>query len=581
MPSWPSQLLRALLLAVLLHACISLAQTTNASVTVDDLLGSQNDGKLASSYTEGSLRGSLILYNGKIHTMDDKNTIVKVIAIKDGQIVYVGNSQDDAAREGRFDASSKVRTIDLGGRMAIPGLIDCHNHIVLLGNRPGYHTPLERAYSIADVQAVYKQRATGVPKGSFITTIGGFSPNQFKELRLPTLAELDAAAPDHPVFISTSFSGPATTNSLGKAILSSLPGNTSVTVSPTGAITSGLENGKALLALRANLTFADRQRSALAAMQYAASVGLTTHLDQGAFPATGTPSDGAANEDLLSFHNPFLSLYASHSAPIRLRINFLHADSDVSLPSLTARMQHTFPHFGNSMVRTGSIGEFVASDSVSGPVFEAALTALAKAKWRLEVHSLSSTDFQSQIQAFEKVNSIVDITGLRWVIAHVPRITAEYLSRLKALGGGVNLSGWSYLSGTGNATNPAGPPFRTIVQSGIRAGFGADGANIAPLSPWPHVYYAVTGKNAKGEVINPGQLATREEVLGWYTRDNRWFMGGEDEAQLGVLERGRLGDVVVLSADYFEVEEERLKELESVLTVVGGVVVHDRGVSKG
>ncbi|KAK0619611.1 amidohydrolase family-domain-containing protein [Immersiella caudata] len=234
------------------------------------------------------------------------------------------------------------------------------------------------------------------------------------------------------------------------------------------------------------------------------------------------------------------------------------------------------------MIRTGAIGEFVTSDSTSGPIFEAALSRLALAKWRLEVHSLSSTDFQLQIQAFEKIHSTVTpITALRWVIAHVPRITAEYLTRLKKLGGGVNLSGWNYLSGTGSATNPAGPPFRTIVESGIPAGFGADGANIAPLSPWPHVYYAVTGKNAKGEVINPGQLATREEVLRWYTRDNRWFLGGEDEKQLGVLEKGRLGDVVVLSEDYFGVEDEKLKELESVLTVVGGVVVHDKGVLKG
>ncbi|KAK0652681.1 amidohydrolase family-domain-containing protein [Cercophora newfieldiana] len=232
------------------------------------------------------------------------------------------------------------------------------------------------------------------------------------------------------------------------------------------------------------------------------------------------------------------------------------------------------------MVRTGAIGEFVTADSTQGPVFIEALKRVASAGWRVEVHSLSSTDFQSQIAAFEEVNKAVDITRLRWVIAHVPRITGEFLARLKKLGGGVNLSGWNYLAGTGSATNPAGPPFRTIVESGIPAGFGADGANIAPLSPWPHVYYAVTGRNAKGEVINPGQLATREEVLRWYTTDNTWFLGGEDERQLGVLERGRLGDVVVLSEDYFEVEDEGLRDLESVLTVVGGVVVYDKGVLK-
>ena len=178
------------------------------------------------------------------------------------------------------------------------------------------------------------------------------------------------------------------------------------------------------------------------------------------------------------------------------------------------------------------------------------------------------------ITLWESINARFPITKLRWVLAHVPQITAEYLLRLKKLGGGVNLTSWLYLAGTGNSTHPAGSPFRTIVDSGIPAGFGGDGPQIAPLSPWPHIYYAVTGKNAKGEVINPGQTISRAEALRMYTRENNWFLGGPDEGRLGVLEEGRLGDVVVLSEDYFKVEVEGLKKLKSVLTVVGGVVVH-------
>ncbi|KAK0721040.1 amidohydrolase family-domain-containing protein [Lasiosphaeris hirsuta] len=229
------------------------------------------------------------------------------------------------------------------------------------------------------------------------------------------------------------------------------------------------------------------------------------------------------------------------------------------------------------MVRTGAIGEFAVADYAGGPVFEAAARRIAAARWRLEVHSLTAADYQTQIQGFEKVDAELGIRDLRWVVAHVPLITDEYLRRLKRVGGGVNLSGWNFLAGTGNATSPAGPPFRRIIESGIPAGFGADGANIAPLSPWPHAYYAVTGRNARGELINPGQLATRQEVLELYTSANTWFLGGPDEARLGVLEVGRLGDVAVLSDDYFAVSDEQLKDITSVLTVVGGVVVHDTG----
>lgn len=516
--------------------------------------------------------------------MDDSNPLASVVAIKDGTIVYVGDSREQALREGEFDPAPNE--INLRGRFTLPGLVDCHNHIVLFGNRPGYHQPLEFALNISDVQSIYESKAKTVPKGEFITTLGGFHPNQFKEQRLPTLAELDKAAPDHPVFISVGFSGPATTNSMGKAYFSRKPPpDLRPLISENGSIATGLENGKALLFLRQQLlSFESRKRGVRDAMTYAASVGITTHLDQGAFNATGTPSDSAASEDLYTYHNPWLAVYddfakgISNFIPkIRLRLNFLHQDSTTNIPTLTARLQNTFPYFGNDLVRTGGIGEFATdlSNYASGPVLDAAIDKIAAAGWRFETHSLNDIDAETIISSWEPLAQKygANFTKLRWVLAHVPRITAELLQRLKKIGGGVNLSSFLYFAGTGNVTRPAGPPFRTILRSGIPAAFGGDGAQIAPLSPWPQIYYAVTGKNAKGEVINPGETISREEALRIYTREENWFLGGPDEGRVGVLEKGRWGDVVVLSDDYFKVEDEELKTLRSVLTVVGGVVV--------
>lgn len=518
---------------------------------------------------EGTLRGDLILKNGQVHTMDASDSMASVVAIKTGYIVYVGDSEEDAFANFNIAPIS----IDLKGRVAVPGLIDCHNHMVLMGNRPGYHTPLENAYSIADVQDTYRSRASTVPTGSFVTTIGGFHPNQFNETRLPTIAELDEALPDHPVFISYGFAGAAATNSLGKAFFESL--EQPPTIADDGAIAFGEENGKALLALRQQLTFEDRKRGVRDAMAYAATMGVTTHLDQGAFPATGTPSDGAANEDLYAMHLPWLSVYDDEDGIIRLRINFLHMDDNIEVPTVQQRLLNSFKFFGNDMVRTGSIGEFATADYGGGPVFEEAARRIAQAGWRLEVHSLTGTDYQTQIQAFEAVHAEQSIEDLRWVIAHVPLITNEYLERLKKIGGGVNLSGWQYLAGSGPQ---AGPPFKDILASGIPAGMGADGMQIAPLNPWVHIYYATTGKNALGDVINPDQQISREEALWLYTSANQWFLGGPDEHLLGSIEVGRLGDIVVLSDDYFEVPDEELRKIRSVLTVVGGEVVYDDGV---
>ena len=540
--------------------------------------------------------GDLILFNGRIHTMDGAGTVARVIAIRGGVVAYVGHSFGNAQHQ----FTTKPQAIDLGGRMAVPGLIDCHNHIVLMGNRPGHHTPLENAYSIADVQAIYAARAAALPPSAnppgsaddFITTIGGFSPNQFAEVRLPTLAELDAAAGDHPVYVSVGFTGPSATNTLGKTFFENVPPPVGpITVGADGSIAAApfLGSGptsQATLALRQTLTFGARKRSVRDAMAYAASVGVTTHLDQGAFQATNTPADGSAHEDNYTMHLPFLAVYAegeqrdveaATQAAIRLRINFLLFDSDPSIPVATARIQNAFPFFGSDLVRTGAAGEFLADIfhyAGGNATWMNAALAAAKAGWRAEVHSITPTDYQSEIAGFEAVNAQVPITGLRWVVAHVPFITADYAARLQALGGGVNLTPYEYF----NTANPGGPPYRMLVDSGIPVGLSSDGMQIAPMNPWIHAYYATTGINALGTQINPGQQLTRAEVLEHFTSANRWFLGGQDEDLLGTLEVGRLGDVVVLSDDYFAVADKDLKKLHSVLTVLGGTVVHTGGI---
>ena len=159
------------------------------------------------------------------------------------------------------------------------------------------------------------------------------------------------------------------------------------------------------------------------------------------------------------------------------------------------------------------------------------------------------------------------------MIAHVPFITEPWVNRLKALGGGLSLTGWRYLAGTPEQN---GPPFRMIVNSGIHVGMSSDGMQIAPMNPWLHMYYATTGLNARQRLVNDGQQITRQEVLRLYTANNGWFLREED--QLGTIEPGKLADLVVLSDDYFTVPDQKLKKIRSALTVVGGSIVYDAGV---
>src|SRR5580658_6189974 len=195
---------------------------------------------------------NLKLVNGKIVTMDKKNSIVASVTIQNGV----------------FDNTTKpapcTKVIDLHGRTVIPGLVDNHNHIVALGIRPGHDTRLETAASMADVQELISARAKTVPAGEFLTAMGGWNPAQFKEKRLPTLAELDAAAPDHPVLVYLGFTGPAATNSRGKAFFTSK----GIEVSATGAIAANAPSLAALNALRAAQTLEDQKRGTADAMAY-------------------------------------------------------------------------------------------------------------------------------------------------------------------------------------------------------------------------------------------------------------------------------------------------------------------------
>jgi predicted amidohydrolase YtcJ len=511
----------------------------------------------------------LVFVNGRIHTMDGRNTIANTVSIVNGRFSAVGGT---APRRG-----PGIRLIDLKGRTVVPGIVDNHNHIVLMGNRPGYHTPLENAFSIRDVQETLAARAKSIPRGAWITTIGGFHRNHLvpssQPPRFPTLAELDEAVPNNPVYLSESFTGPSATNSAGKRFFE---GQTPpIPVGADGSIAAGAQaTSRATLALRQTLLTPDqRKRGAIDALTYGLGVGVTTHLDQGAFQATGTPNDGAAHEDNYAMHVPFLALRAEGKLPARLRINFLHQDTTPDLATLTDRLKHSFKFFGDEMVRTGGIGEFIAGGAGPNSPFIEAAKRVARAGWRAEVHSLSRNDFEQEIQGYEAAHAESPITDLRWVVAHVPFITEPYVNRLKALGGGLSLTGWRYLAGTAEQN---GPPFRMIVNNGIHVGMSSDGMQIAPMNPWLHMYYATTGVNARQVLINGGQQITRQEALMLYTANNGWFLREED--QLGTIEPGRLADLVVLSHDYFTVPDEDLKKIRSVLTVVGGKIAHDAGV---
>ncbi len=513
----------------------------------------------------------LRLTNGRIVTMDARGSTASEVTIQDGRFTAVGP-------RGGQRLSPCTREINLRGRTVVPGLIDNHNHIVLLGIRPGYHTPLESATSIAEVQATIKARAKSVPAGSFITSMGGWNPAQFAEKRLPTLAELDAATSEHPVLVFQGFTGPAATNTRGRAFFT----ERKIVVSDTGAIGANAPSMAALNALRAVQTFDDRKRGTVDAMAYSVSVGVTTNVDMGAFNLPGTPdlqgsfeADTLASADQSRMYDAFVALHRDGKLTARLRVFFLTMDTRPEVPILAERLRNDFNGFGDDMMRISGIGEFASSWPLFGQKppenYTAALSRIAKEGWAFQQHSLSPAENELTVSTFEAVNKTTPIKDLRWSLAHVGTVDAATINRLKAMGAAIAVHPFQFLAG-----GRGGPPLRTIVDSGIKVGAGSDSAQISTLNPWNVIAYMVTGKSSDGTVINAGQQLTRMEAMRLYTAENGWFL--KEEATLGTIEPGKLADVVVLSDDYFDpkrVPDDAIRKLKSVLTVVDGKVVHN------
>ncbi len=525
-----------------------------------------------------------ILYNGKIATMDRGNTMAYSVTIKGDRIVAVGMSRGIP----KHDRCAQL--IDLQGRRVIPGLIDSHNHIVVASSRPGHAVRIEAAASIKEVQQLIRNKAANLQPGEWITAVGGWSPEQFTEQRMPTLDDLDAAASNNPVYLQIGFIGPAATNSKGKAFFE----KNGIKVGIDGKIDAHESTIAAYNALKSIQTAADKRREALDVMAYAASVGLTMSDDKGGpWPvdtpgAYGVATIGDSTNALNPFngYDQFLALHRDGKMLMRLRIFFYMQDLNPDLPFLKARINNQFRDFGDDWLKVSGLGEriyggpFPFTPNASSEVYLAAVRLVAESGWTYDQHSGSLRDEKEITKIWEQVNRQTPLASLRWCLAHVPGIDADTLHRLQAMGVGVSAAGSRYTASMPPRNSPKDlPPFRMLVESGIHVGYGSDGGTVSPLDPWPHLYYLVTGKNNAGQPIAIGQTLTRMQALRMYTANQPWFT--KDEDKLGSIEVDKLADLVVLSDDFLDshrVRDEAIRRITSVLTIIGGKIVYNSGI---
>lgn len=492
----------------------------------------------ASAAAQATTSGDVSLVNGKF--VDGRGQVGTTMTIRNGRIAAVGKT---------IPLAPDARTIDLGGRTVVPGLFDGHVHYTRAGVNPGYEARrIERASSIAELQEAIAERAKSVPPGQFITCIGGWNYTQFGEGRRPTKTELDAAASTHAVYISGTGGGQgAITNSLGVAFFESK----GVAVEArTGAVASA---PAALAALQGIQTPDDKLRGTADLNAHANSLGLT----------------GVINAGNLGDQELALRLWRDNKLTIRMRPLF-SADSP---QEVEARALNNFSQggraVGDDLFRVAGFGERIGGTDTMSANFAPTARMIAKHGWLLQQHSITIKENDFHLEAFRAIARENPIDKLRWSIIHLQSIDDTRLKALKDLGCGASAQTWTYMSVGG------GPPFRRIIDSGIHAGVGTDSTNVSALDPWLSLFYMTTGRNVSGMLTNDGQQISRVEALRLYTEGAAWF--SFDDHQVGSFVEGKYADLAVLSHDYLTVTDQMIRKIESVMTLVGGRVVHAAG----
>jgi hypothetical protein len=384
-----------------------------------------------------------------------------------------------------------------------------------------------------------------VPPGEFITCIGGWNHTQFTENRRPTKAELDAAAPGHPVYLSGTGGGTgAITNSLGQKIFAA----SGVVVDDATGVVGSAAN--AVAALQKAQTPQQKLRGTRELNAHANGLGLT----------------GVINAGNLPDQEFALELWRRNTLTIRMRPLY-PADSPEQVET---RLLNNFSQggraVGDDLFRVAGFGERIGGNDTMSPSFEPTARVIARHGWLLQQHSINLKENDFHLAAFESIAREHPVRALRWALIHLQGIDAPRLKQLSDLGAGASAQTWTYFGSGG------GPPFRRIVDSGIHAGVGTDSTNVAALDPWLSLFYMTTGRNVAGMLTNDGQQVSRLEALRLYTEGSAWF--SFDEHHVGSFVEGKYADLAILSHDYLTVPEDQIRRIESVLTLVGGRVVH-------
>jgi predicted amidohydrolase YtcJ len=533
----------------------------------------------------------LILHRGLFTTLDRSNPTASAVAVKDGAFTAVGSDADVMPLAG-----PSTRTIDLKGRRALPGLIDNHLHIIRGGLNFNMELRWDGVRSLVDAMAMLRRQVAITPPPQWVRVVGGFSEHQFAEKRLPTIDELNAVAPDTPVFLLHLYDRAILNGAALRAV-----GYTRETPNPPGSeiVRDARGNPTGLLLARPNagILYATLAKGPKLPFEY--QLNSTRHFmrELNRLGVTGAIDAGGGSQNYPEDYAVIQKLSADGQLTIRLAYNLFTQKpkgekADFLNWTRTSKYQQ-----GDDYFRHNGAGEMLVFSAADFEDFreprpdmpseleaelDAVVRILAQNRWPWRLHATYDETIARALDVFERVNQDIPLDGLNWFFDHAETISDQSIDRIAALGGGIALQhrmayqGEYFVERYGTGAAESTPPIKRILDAGVRTSAGTDATRVASYNPWVSIAWLVTGRTVAGLRLYPQRnCLDREAALRMWTENVTWF--SNEEGKKGRIEVGQLADLMVPDRDYFSCAESEIADTTSDLTVVGGKVVYAAG----
>src|SRR6266403_1364515 len=518
------------------------------------------------------MTADLILYNGRFSTLDRSNASPDAVAIADGGFLSVGRARDVEAT-----ASATTKRIDLQGRRVIPGLIDSHMHIIRSGLSYNLELRWDGVRSLSTALKMLKAQVDRTPAPQWVRVVGGFTEHQFVEKRLPTIDELNAIAPDTPVFILHLYDRAL----LNGAALRAVGYNKATPNPPGGEIVrdrNGNPTGLLLAQPNAAILYATLAKGPKLPEEYQKNSSRHFMREVNRLGVTGVIDAGGGFQNYPEDYRIIEELHAAGELTVRLAYNLFTQKPKEELADFRNWAGIVRPGQGDDFYRHNGAGEMLVYSAADFEDFRVArpdlpasmetdlepvVRLLAERRWPWRLHATYDETISRALDVYERVNRDTPLDGLHWFFDHCETISDRNIDRIAELGGG-------------RAAAEHTPPIKRMLRSGLPVGAGTDATRVASYNPWVSLSWLVTGKTVGGLKLYPAsQTLDREQALRLWTEANTWFSG--EGGKKGQIKVGQLADLAVLSDDYFSVPEEKIEDITSVLTLLGGRPVHASG----